>query len=249
MNGSDSGDDLETKWWRGRPTGRCGEELWVLIPVKMLEDAKQRLRGSLGADTERLAVAMFKDVLAALAHARSATRVVVVTADPQVAEIAGQGGALVVGEKPPFGMISAIELGVSTIRKRGGKWIVILPADVPLLTGREFDRIAGEFEHEIQNEDYDAVGISPSADEGGTNCLFVNTQRVISLRYGPDSFRLHCESAVENGHRPIRLHSPTISMDVDEQPDLDALLAFCDRNPEFQQTETWQLLYNTGRAV
>jgi len=154
----------------------------------------------------------------------------------------------VIEEKSSTGMNVAIHLGIGVIRKLGAIRVVILPADIPLMTGAEFDRIAGLFEHEAQNETGGYIGISPSSDEGGTNCLFLDPRRAFTFRYGPDSFNLHRASAAKCGQRPISLYSSTISMDIDERQDVDALQSFCLQNPEFQETATWKFLRQTGRT-
>jgi len=223
-------------------------QLWALVPVKSLSDAKQRLKDCLGADREEFTVAMLKDVLNALADSKEVSQVVVVTADTRVAAIAKQGGLLVVDENGSIGMNAAIDLGVEAIRNRGGQRVVILPADIPLMTGAEFDRIAGDFEQRAQYDGNNFIGINPSTYRGGTNCLFLNTQKVFTFHYGPDSFKLHRDSAESCHQRPISLYSPTISMDIDDKQDLDSLVSFCIRNPEFKETETWKFLLNKGRT-
>ena len=248
MTGQAFNIETENMSLRGHQVANRDEGLWALVPVKVLAGAKQRLKDCLGEDREGFTVAMLKDVLAALADSKEVSQVVVVTADDRVAAIAEQGGLLVVDENGSKGMNAAIDLGVEAIRKRGGQRVVILPADIPLMTGAEFDRIAGDFEHQAQIEGNDFIGISPSTYRGGTNCLFLNTQQAFTFHYGPGSFKLHRDSAERHRHRPISLYSPTISMDIDDKRDLDALVSFCVRNPEFKQTEAWKFLLNKGRT-
>jgi 2-phospho-L-lactate guanylyltransferase len=241
---------IETKnmLLRGRRVADRDDGLWALVPVKALTDAKQRLKDCLGEDREGFTVAMLQDVLAALIDSKEVSQVVVVTADDRVAAIAEQAGLLVIDENGSKGMNAAIDLGVEAIRNRGGQRVVILPADIPLMTAAEFDRVAADFEHQGRIEGNDFIGINPSTYRGGTNCIFLNTQQAFTFHYGPDSFSLHRDCAKRHRHRPISLYSPTISLDIDEERDLDALLAFCVRNPEFKETQTWKFLLNTGRT-
>ena len=61
----------------------------IVLPVKNLEAAKQRQGPLLSAqDRSRLVWAMLKDVTQALHESQEAERILVVTADPQVAEYA-----------------------------------------------------------------------------------------------------------------------------------------------------------------
>ncbi len=219
------------------------EDLWALVPAKKLAEAKQRLINCLGTEREAFTIAMFKDVIAALNASEEVSRIVVVTGDPQLAFIAKQQDILVLEENGSIGLNQAIDLGINEIRKLGGRRIAILPTDIPLLTGAEFDRVVRDYNHQT-HRDQDLIGISSCTERTGTNCLFINTQQSFTLRYGPGSYKLHSNSAEKQEYGPIQLHSITISMDIDEQQDLNALLSYCELNPEFQKTETWNLLHN-----
>lgn len=229
-----------------RPLIDRDERLWVLVPVKKLADSKQRLKQYLGTDREAFTIAMFRDVLAALIASEEVSIIVVVTGDPQLAAIANQHDTLVVAENGSIGLNQAIDLGIDEIRSRGGYRVAILPADIPLLTGAEFDRVVRDFKCQTRNLGHDYIGISASKNETGTNCLFVNCHQSFKLRYGPDSYKQHSDSAEMNNHGPISLYSATISMDIDERQDLDKLLSYCELNPEFQKTETWKFLQHKG---
>lgn len=230
------------------PHPPCGldEELWALVPVKALAGAKQRLKNRLGADREGFTVAMLKDVLAALSESKEVAHIAVVTGDPRVAAIAKQGGLEVVDEVESKGLNAALELGRETIRRMGGHRIVIVPADIPLLSGRETDRTLFELQAQRQARGEAVTGIGPSKDRGGTNFLCLETSRPFPLMFGPDSYSRHQECAIENGSQPVTLHSPTISLDIDEDKDLDDFITFCRSNPEYQKTGTWQFLEEKG---
>ena len=74
------------------------ERLCALVPVKSLARSKQRLKDCLGEDRGNLTIAMLLDVLAALNSSLHVAQVVVVTADPRVAGIAADLGAVVLDE-------------------------------------------------------------------------------------------------------------------------------------------------------
>jgi len=222
------------------------EDLWALVPVKALERAKQRLKNCLGEDRAAFTVAMLKDVLAALSRSKKVSHIAVVTNDPRVAAITKQGGLEVVDEGESKGMNEALELGRDAIRRMGGQRMVIVPADIPLMTGLETDRVVLELQVQRKECRDGVTGIGPSKDRGGTNFLCIETDRPFPLLYGPDSYRRHRESAVEHGSRPVSLQSITISLDIDEKKDLDEFISFCFSNPEYQKTETWQFLRENG---
>ncbi len=222
------------------------KNLWALVPVKSLTLTKQRLKTCLGPDRPGLTMAMLTDVLNALGRSREITQIAVVTADPLVSDIAESRGALVVDEVEAMGMIEALDLGIDAIRRMGGQHLVILPADVPLVTGPEIDRIVQELQIQRQTRGDNITGIGPSKDRGGTNFLFIDTGRPIPLMYGPGSYVRHKACALEHGNVPVSLHSPVIALDIDEKKDLDEFVSHCLSHPEFQESETWQFLQGKG---
>ena len=225
------------------------EHLWALVPVKGLMAAKQRLQHYLGPQREDFALAMLKDVLDALDASKTVSGIAIVTADPRVAGLARQRGLLLVEENGNCDMNAAIAIGVEAIRQNGGRNVVIIHSDIPLLTGNELDRLVRIFKEQASGHTGELIAISPSADQGGTNCLFMDAHRPFEFSYGPDSFRLHCASADLRGAQVVALDSLTISMDIDEPGDVERLLEYYRQHEEFQHTETWKFLHNRDRRI
>jgi 2-phospho-L-lactate guanylyltransferase len=222
------------------------ENLWALVPVKALGEAKHRLKICLGEDREGFTVAMLGDVLAALSESKEIQHIAVVTDDPRVAAITRQGGLNLVTDDESKGMNNALEMGRDAIRRMGGQRMVIVPADIPLLTGPETDRVVLEVQDQRQAQGDHITGIVPSKDRGGTNFLCIDTQPSFSLMYGPGSYVRHSEYALEHGCRCVTLDSPPISLDIDEKKDLDEFISLCFSNPENQLTESWRFLQDNG---
>ena len=220
--------------------------LWALVPVKVLAGAKRRLKPCLGPDRVGFTLAMFEDVLNALAHSNKMTHAAVVTADSRVADIAANRGLRVIDEIESKGMNAAIDLGIDAIRRMGGHRVVILPADIPLVTGREIDRLLHALEVEQTAGGNSVIGLGPSANGRGTNFLYLDTGREFQTRYGRNSYRLHREGALESQHRPITLHSRNLSIDIDRERDLQEFISLCLLNPRHQDTESWKFLRKKG---
>jgi len=225
---------------------QSGEQLWALVPVKSLTRCKQRLNSCLGSDRPGLAVAMFTDVMNALAGSREVNHIAVVTADSRVSHIAGNISALVVDEVEPMGMNEALNLGIEEIIRTGGRKILIVPADIPLVTSSVLDRLVHDLQVQRRSSGNDVIGIGPSKDRGGTNFLYFETSHRLPLMYGPDSYMRHTKSAIEQEYKPVPLHSPGISLDIDEEKDLREFISFCLASPEYQTTATWQFLQGHG---
>jgi 2-phospho-L-lactate guanylyltransferase len=225
------------------------EHLWALVPVKGLTLAKQRLQQYLGARRADFAFAMLNDVLDALAASKAISRIAIVTADPRVAELALHRGLLLVKETGNCDMNAAIALGVKAIRENGGRRVVIIHSDIPLLTGTELDRMAGIFQERAEGCTGELIAISPSADQGGTNCLFMDVKHPFRFSYGTGSFALHCASADARGAQVVALDSPTTAMDIDEPEDVAKLLEYYRHHEQFQHTETWKFLQDRNRRI
>jgi 2-phospho-L-lactate guanylyltransferase len=223
------------------------EHLWALVPVKVLTVAKQRLQQYLGPQRGELAFAMLTDVLDALAASKAISRIAIVTADQRVAALAQQRGLLLVKETGSCNMNAAIALGLAAIRENGGRKVVIIHSDIPLLTGTELDRMAEAFQEQARGCKGELIAISPSADRGGTNCLFMDVKQPFEFSYGPDSFTLHCAGADARGAQVVTLDSLTVSMDIDEPGDVEKLLEYYRQHAEFQHTETWKFLHSRNR--
>jgi 2-phospho-L-lactate guanylyltransferase len=85
----------------------------LVIPVKLLAQAKSRLAGLTGSARPELALAMAADTIAAAAAAASVAAVLVVTDDPVVTDIAAGLGALVLPDRPAAGLNEALAYGAA----------------------------------------------------------------------------------------------------------------------------------------
>jgi len=90
----------------------------LVIPVKVLAQAKSRLTGLAGTARSELALAMAADTIAAATAASAVGTVLVVTDDPAVTEIAAGLGALVVADVPAAGLNDALVYGASQAQAR-----------------------------------------------------------------------------------------------------------------------------------
>ena len=224
-------------------------DLWVVIPVKPLQQSKQRLRDCLGPLRAGLTRAMLHDVLTALRGSDTVRGVVIVTLDAEIAELAVGEGIHVVEEARPSGMNRAITQGCEYATRCGATSLVVLPLDVPLLTAAEFDRLVRELRLRSGDADGPILGIVPAAGSGGTNWMCFGTQRPFPPLYGPDSCSRHLARARELGYHAVTLESDLVSLDLDEEPDLAAFASFCRQHPEFQATRTWGFLRANRRDL
>ena len=110
----------------------------VLMPVKVLAQAKSRLAGLAGPRRGELALALAGDTLTAVLACAEVARVIVIT-DDQVAASALAGlGALVVPDEPRDGLNAALRHGAAHAAARWpGSGTAALSADLPALRPAE----------------------------------------------------------------------------------------------------------------
>jgi 2-phospho-L-lactate/phosphoenolpyruvate guanylyltransferase len=114
----------------------------ILIPVKNLSSAKQRLAAVLDQPSRTaLAQAMLHDVLATLHNWKDRPAVAVVTSDPYAIRLAGDYQFEVIPDPDNPGETGAIEMATRICVERGVKSTLVIPADIPLIQSWELDEI------------------------------------------------------------------------------------------------------------
>jgi 2-phospho-L-lactate/phosphoenolpyruvate guanylyltransferase len=110
----------------------------LVVPVKVLAQAKSRLTGLVRANRPEVALAMAADTVAAAVAAATVGAVLVVTDDADVgAEMSGLG-ALVLPDEPAAGLNEALAFGAAYARARWPqRGVAALAGDLPALRPRE----------------------------------------------------------------------------------------------------------------
>ena len=194
--------------------------LWVVMPVKELAHAKQRLAGLLSAGERHVLFrAMLEDVLATLARCRRLAGVAVVTRDAEARVLAQRYGARVLEEDADRGHTSASTFGARALAAEGVTGMLQLPGDLPLITPEDVDAVLDA------HGDAPAVTIAPSRDELGSNAVACSPADVLPLRFGDDSYVPHLRRARALGIEPAVVRRRGLALDVDTPDDLRAFLA------------------------
>ena len=198
----------------------AGSGLWVVMPVKDLANAKQRLAGVLSA-VERRALfrAMLEDVLSALAATRGLAGILLVTRDPEARALAARYGARVLLEDANRGHTAASRLGADILAREGARGMLQLPADLPLITAADIEALLQALGAAP------AVALAPSRDRRGSNAVGCSPPDLLRLRFGDDSFFPHLQRGRALGVEPRIIERPGLELDVDTPADLMALLA------------------------
>lgn len=187
----------------------------ILIPVKNLATAKQRLASVLDQPTRtELAQAMLLDVLHAVANC-AYKQVAIVTTDPYAIHLAQEFNFEIIADNN-VSETAAIELATQVCESRGIESTLVVPGDIPLITAQELDQI-------LKAAPVEGSVLVPAADCRGTNAAFRRPAGLFPLRFGNDSFKPHLEAARATGKSCVVLSLPSIALDVDNPSDLRVL--------------------------
>ena len=190
----------------------------ILIPVKNLDGAKQRLSPMLdAAQRHEIARAMLEDVVEVVAQCRHLAPVALVTGDAYAKALARELGLEVIEETQNPGESGAIEMATRACQARGATTTVVLPADIPLIRADEVASIFAAAPEE-------GVVLAPSWDRRGSNAVLRRPASLIPLRFGNDSFEPHLEAATATGKPCIVLTLLGIGLDMDTPEDLIRLV-------------------------
>lgn len=158
---------------------------------------------------------MLKDVLTAVKCSK-VNKIVVVASNQKVKNITKKVGATYLEEKTG-NLNASLNKAIEWSSLNGAKSVLILPADIPLVTVKEINEI-------INLGSKPPFVVVASSHNMGTNALFQNPPTLISPRFGPNSFKKHQKEVTEKGISPIVYQSEGLLLDIDLPEDLDKLL-------------------------
>ena len=191
----------------------------LLLPIKDLRNAKQRLAGLLRPE-ERfgLAQAMLKDTVRAVRGASKAEKIFVVTNYAPAIAIAEANGWEVLLEGQQISESVSVDAASQQCWQRGVTSALRLPLDLPLLESRDID--------ELLELECAAPGlvIVASRDGTGTNAILRAPPTLFPSHFGTDSFAKHCAEAERLGAHVVQRRNIRLELDVDDEADLRILL-------------------------
>ena len=207
----------------------------ILIPVKNLANAKERLSAVLSpAQRRTLAEAMLQDVLSAVAAVNRHTCVAVVTSDPFAADLARHYQFEIIADPANLGESDAIAHATRYCIAQGEDSTLVIPGDIPLVQAADIEQV-------LQAAPPQGSVLVPGWDGRGSNAVLRRPADLFPLRFGNDSFQPHLRAAQATG-RPCRvLQLPRLGLDVDNPTDLVQLLAAEGETRAQQLLRAWQI--------
>ena len=188
------------------------DSVCVLIAVKERARSKTRLAEALSPQARiELVKSMLSSVLSAARKARTVNQVIVISPErdcipADIPVLADTGESL----------NSALMQAHAVVRELGCREVVVLPADLPRISGAEIDAL-------VRAGRAGGFAIAPDAAGVGTNALCLTSPAPFRFQFGLDSRRLHVQEAQRMGLSPQLVRLPGLEFDVDSPADLDLL--------------------------
>jgi 2-phospho-L-lactate guanylyltransferase len=191
----------------------------LLLPIKDLRNAKQRLAGILTAEQRlALAQAMLADTLRAVRGVRQAERIFVVTNYTPAMQAARENGWEILREEQQISESVSVDAASRQCQECGITAVLRLPLDLPLVTSSDIDELL------VAECFTPGVVMVPSRDGTGTNAILRKPPTLFPSHFGNGSFAKHCAEAIRTGAQIVRRRNVRLEMDVDDESDLRALM-------------------------
>jgi len=207
----------------------------ILVPVKSLANAKQRLASLLDQPTRtNLAQAMLLDVLETLGTWASGPEVSIVTSDPFAVELARRFEFQIIPDNVNRSETDAIEMATRLCESRGVDNTLVIPGDIPLIDTSELEKI-------LEAAPDQGSVLVPAADGRGTNAAWRRPAGLFALRFGNDSFKPHLAAARATQKPCVVLSLPGIALDIDNPSDLRQLAEASGETRSQRLARQWDL--------
>jgi 2-phospho-L-lactate guanylyltransferase len=207
--------------------------------VKRLSESKTRLSPALSLkERERLVGMMLVDVLNAVSHSKMVSRTIIVSPDNTVLKGLYSRNVEIIGEENGRGLNVALKHAVVYSLRNGATSLLVLPADIPLITKNDIEQI-------IASSSDDGIVIVPSEDGLGTNALALTPPDVISTAFGSNSFQSHLNLAQIRGIPAKVLKIERVSLDIDTTDHVEEFLSF----PTQTNTRDYLLAFQLRRQL
>jgi 2-phospho-L-lactate guanylyltransferase len=208
----------------------------LLLPIKDLRQAKQRLAPLLNAEERfALAQAMLADTIRAVRGVRRAEKIFVVTNYIPAMRAAEANGWELLREERQISESVSVDAASRHCAERGVTSLLRLPLDVPLVQTSDIEALLAV---ECAAP---AVVIVPSRDGTGTNAILRTPPALFPSHFGSGSFAKHCGEAERAGAQIVVRRNAPLEMDVDDEADLRALVRW-----DLRGTETGAWLERSG---
>lgn len=206
--------------------------MWIILPVKHLQDSKIRLKDILSDEQRcRFSYLMVVDTLQTLCSSIHVQGVTMISSDQSLSRLAKQYHAEFILTDKDNGHSKDTMDAITALCQDGVDKIAIIPADLPLLT--HDDLVLLDHSHQ------EGITLCAAEKDGGTNALVFTPPLAIPLLFGLDSCRNHQQAANNRGVTVNTVQASGIQRDVDRPDDLLWL------NRQSSGGKAWQYIRTT----
>ncbi|HUY60925.1 MAG TPA: 2-phospho-L-lactate guanylyltransferase [Candidatus Dormibacteraeota bacterium] len=203
-----------------------GSAVALVIPVKPLQGAKQRLASVLSAADRRvLGLALAAGTVRCAVATWPPASVVLVGDDPEVGRLAARVGAAWLADAGA-GQSPAVRLGFEWALAQGAEVVATAAADLPEVSPDDLGHLLSI----ARTADASGLWLAPDAAGTGTNALVLRPPGADVLRFGPDSLARHRAAAAALGLPVQLIDRPGLRRDCDRLEDIEALQALPPRS-------------------
>jgi 2-phospho-L-lactate guanylyltransferase len=150
--------------------------------------------------------------------------IVVVSGEPEVADIVAGRDVILIDDTTEKGQSSAARAGLARATALGLDRAALVPSDCPLLDPAELEELL------VRAAGGADVVVVPDRHGTGTNALVVDPSGRFEPQFGPGSCQRHVDQAESRGLRCSIERPPSLTIDVDTGEDLIALSIALERS-------------------
>jgi 2-phospho-L-lactate guanylyltransferase len=196
----------------------------VVLPVRSVSGGKARLGGALDAEErETLILGMLRHIVLTVREWGGAAATHVVSLDPTLLADAAALGAGTVRQLDS-GLNEAIAAGRRRAVEAGATAMLVIPADLPLLTQTSLERLVDAADAALAaGSGRPVVVLAPADARGGTNALLVSPADVIEPVFGAMSLQCHAQAAADVEATLLLVVDPGLGFDLDTPDDVDRI--------------------------
>lgn len=199
---------------------------YILIPVKDLSRAKQRLAALLSQPARTaLAQLLMERTFAQAAGTTGCDGVAVVTNYAPAIDLAQHYGFAVIRESEQISESASVDYGSKVLAERGVLSVLRLPIDLPLIETADIEMLLSHI------RTHPSVLLVPSRDGTGTNAIARTPPALFPSHFGPGSLAAHQAEAVRLAVDLATIIVPRIALDVDDPGDVAYVLDHCAGSP------------------
>jgi len=189
--------------------------VWAIVPVKALDQAKSRLASVLTpGERKHLALMLLERTVRLLRSVQEIRGVLVISQDVEVLALIRDWGARPILESGMPELNSALRRATQTLVAWNADAVLVVPEDLPLLAEEDVRQVL-----ELAG-DGTSVVIAPDRREEGTNLLLMRPPGVIPYRFGDHSFAEHQRLARETPAALSIYRSERTALDLDTPDNL-----------------------------